>query len=146
MAIQFELFERKSRRTMTVPTIGVQTRGTMSLNAPAFNMLLETAPAGTFKRPEQTHGKQTAKSGDGSDALVEFLYDKASKVIGIRLASEKSLNSYPVRRQPQSESYLVTAKAFLKYYEIPTDTMRRFQARLYDGKVVGFSLVEDELK
>jgi hypothetical protein len=120
----------------------------MSLNAAAFNLLVGTSD-GSGKRtnaPPKRSGKQTAKTGDGAEALIEFLYDKTEQVVGLRLASPTSLNSYPVRRQPESESYLVTAKAFLAYHGIGTDKLRRFVARLYEGKIVGFSLKEDELK
>lgn len=151
--MQFELFERKSRATSTVPTIGVQTRGTMSMNAAAFDLLTGSATARSAPRkPKQPSvtpprsGKQTAKSDDGADATIEFLYDKANKVVGIRLAAPESLNSYPVRKQPQAESYLVTAKAFLAFHGIATDTLRRYVARMYDGGVLGFSMAEDEIK
>jgi len=77
---------------------------------------------------------------------VEFLYEKSEKIVGIRLASGSGLNSYPVRRQKGAESYLVTAKAFLAYHAIPLDQLRRYSARLYDNNILGFSLVEDEIK
>ena len=148
--MQFELFERKSRPTSTVPTIGVQTRGTMSINAAAFDLLVSTAGGkrSTKQQPQITSkrsGKQTAKAADGADALVEFMFDKKEQMVGIRLAPPNSLNSYPVRKQPQAESYLVTAKAFLTYYGIPTDKMRRYTARLIDGTVLAFSLKEDAI-
>jgi hypothetical protein len=148
--MQFELFERKSRPTSTVPMIGVQTRGTMSINAAAFELLASTKGKGAARaikeRATKRLGKQTAKVGDGADALVEFLYDRTQQVVGLRLATPESLNSYPVRRQPQSESYLVTAKAFLTFHKIPMDKLRRYTARLYEGNVLGFSLRDDELK
>jgi hypothetical protein len=152
--MKFEVFERKSRPTVTIPVVGVQTRGTMSLNAPAFNLLASTAKSAkpspkqspkTDVRQEGRRKKQTAKVGD-ADALVEFLYDRESRVVGLRLASPNSLNSYPVRRQPVAESYLVTAKAFLVYHQIPTDKLRRYTAHLFEGGVLGFSLVSDEMK
>lgn len=146
----FELFERKSRPSVTTPIVGVQTRGTMSLNAAAFELLANTGKAQAFelsdKPPLKVKGKQTAKAKDGADAMVEFLYDKEERIVGIRLASAVSMNAYPVRRQPQAESYLVTAKAFLAYHGIATDKMRRYSARLYDGTLLGFSLKDDEIK
>ena len=147
--MSFEVFERKSRPTSTVPTVGLQTRGTMSLNAAAFELLTMEKP----KRPDRSPvkpGKQKAKAGkrplEEYEALVEFLFDKERAIVGLRVAQPTGLNSYPVRRQPQSESYLVTAKAFLTYHGIQTDQLRRYTARLYDGEILGFSLKEDELK
>lgn len=145
----FEVFERKSRPTSTVPTIGLQTRGTMSINAPAFDLLAST---GRGKAKAQRHdgprrsGKQTAKAKNGADALVEFLYDPTRQIVGLRLASDASLNAYPVRKQPHAESYLVTAKAFLTFHKVPTDKLRRYVARVYEGEVLGFSLRDDEVK
>ena len=144
--MQFEVFERKSCPTVTVPIIGLQTRGTMSMNAVAFAMLISTnANKLSSVHKPMSSGKQTAKSADGSDAIVEFLYAKDEQVVGIRLASPESMHAYPVRRQPKSASYLVTAKAFLGYHEVPVDKMRRYQAHLFDGGVLGFSLKEDEV-
>ena len=145
--LQFELFERKSRPTSTVPTIGVQTRGTMSINAAAFDLLVKTGTRSSKHpvAPSKRSGKQTAKASDGADAMIEFMYDKKEQVVGLRLAPPDSMNSYPVRKQPQAESYLVTAKAFLTYYEIPTDKMRRYKASLIEGSVLAFSLKEDAL-
>ena len=77
--------------------------------------------------------------------MVEFLYAKDEQIVGMRLASPESVHAYPVRRQPKSESYLVTAKAFLGYHEVPVDKLHRYKAQLLDGGVLGFSLKEDEV-
>lgn len=144
--MQFELFERKARPSNVSPMVGIQTRGTMSMNAAAFELLASThKPSINELLQAKRVGKQTAKTADGADALIEFLFAKNEQVIGIRLASPQSVHAYPLRRQPKSESYLVTAKAFLGYHGIMPDKLRRFRAHLFEGGVLGFSLKEDEV-
>jgi hypothetical protein len=140
--MQFQLFERKSRPTTTVPVIALQTRGTMSLNSVAFEMLMSTKTAATAPPAPAKAGKQTAKTPDGADALIEFLYAKDEQAIGIRLAADGSMNAYPIRKQQNSETYLVTAKAFLGYHGIQFPELRRFRPRLHEGMLV-FTLKED---
>jgi hypothetical protein len=132
----------------------------MSLNAAAFSLLAGTkglTPPQTSLRAHQqaakaaddgskSRRKQTAKVGPDADAMLEFLYDKDLSIVGMRLAPPNSLNSYPVRQQKHAESYLVTAKAFLTFHNIPTEKMRRFEARIYEGGILGFSLKDDEMK
>lgn len=140
--MQFELFERKARPTTTVPVIGVQARGTMSLNAVAFEMLMSTArTADESHTSAKPSGKQTAKTPDGADAMVEFLYAKADGVVGIRLAAENSMNAYPVRKQHGAETYIVTAKAFLGFHQIMSADLRRYVPKVQDGMLI-FSLKE----
>lgn len=146
----FEVFERKARPVNNMPVIGVQTRGTMSLNAVAFTLLMSTAtPADAAAAVDGASGskpgKQTAKTPEGADALVEFLYDKEEQIVGIRLARPDSMNAYPVRKQPGAETYIVTAKAFLRYHNIEFPELRRYVPKLY-GDVLGFSLKDAQYK
>jgi hypothetical protein len=138
----FELFERKLGRTSTTPTIGLQKKGTLSLNAAAFALLTGTQ---TGKSIKNTPAPSTKKSASGKLPVlyVEFLFDRARQIFGMRVASADGRNSYPIRKQPGSESYIVAGKAFLEHHDVKLGTLRRFTPRVYEGNVVGFSLSEE---
>jgi hypothetical protein len=139
----FEVFDRKSHPASLVPTMAIQTRGTMSMNAAALQLLMETANAFKGKRSIIKEPDSHAKAKkDRTVALVEFLYDPDKRIIGIRLAPNDSQNAYPIRRQAGADSYLVTARSFLGHHKITTDKVRRFIARIYEGTIVGFPLNE----
>ena len=100
------------------------------MNASAFRLIYETRPKGQ------------------NDVFVEFMFDADNKVVGMRAVSPGvSGNAYQVRKQPSSESYLISGRGFLKYYNIPIDSVRRYKARILNNeKFVGFSLISDEIK
>ena len=121
----FEVFRRKSRPTVKDPIIGMQSRGTFSLNAAAYKLV----------------------RGDREDdeLHVELLYDADEQVIGIRGVDPGAPNSYVIRKQKGAESYLMTGVGFLNYYGIPfTGKARHYIAREFDGGIVGFSLEKDK--
>jgi len=123
----FEVFRRRSRPVSGQPTIGLQNRGTLSLNAAAFKLLADMV--------QPTDAK----------IFVQFLYDPEKRVIGLRPVPPETSDSYPVRKQPASESYLLTGRGFLSYYGLDTTGIRRYRARVFEGGVVGFSLIDDEI-
>lgn len=116
----FEVFSRKSAGRLKEPTMTIQKRGNLSLNSAAAHLLAD--------EPDQLQ--------------VELLFDKDRRIVGLRKARE-SPNPYVIRRQVNSESYLVAGRAFTEYYDIDTTTARRYKARLYDGDILGFCLDDD---
>src|SRR5215210_2631623 len=90
----FEEFDRKSTPIITTPLITIQKRGTFSANRAAFEALGE--PEG-----------------------IKLLYDKNQNVIGIRPADLEERNSYAMRKQPASDSYLFSGTAFANHNGIP---------------------------
>jgi len=87
----FQEYKRGSRRGPTTePRISITRTGVFSINRAAFEML------------------------DGP-AFVTLLYDQRGRAIAFRKATKSDPNAYPVRKQRNSASYLVSGKAFLQY-------------------------------
>jgi hypothetical protein len=113
----FEVFNRKSAGRSPDPSVTIQKRGTFSLNSAAARAL----------------------SGDDkefSKLPIEILYDREEKAIGLRRAENGSPNVYFLRKQPSSESYILSGQAFTVHYKIDTTISRRFRARMEDGILV----------
>ena len=66
----------------------------------------------------------------GEPEAVEFLYDRAERVIGLRGVSPQVPHAYAVRPQATSSSVLVSGRAFTRHYGIPVDVARRYPARI----------------
>ena len=121
----FEVFKRRARPFVSDPVVGIQSRGTISLNAAAYNLL---------------------KGGcDVEELYAELLFDLEKKIVGIRAVEKGAPNSYIVRKQKHAESYLITAKAFVSYYGIELREARHYSLKNFGDGIVGFSL-ENDLK
>lgn len=127
--MRFERFERRSRPSTTEPIMAIQKRGTFSLNAAAYAML---------EREEVPRDK------DGR-LHAELLFSPEDRVVGLR-AAEPGGATYPVRKQPNSESYLMTGRAFTVYYEIDTQETQQYAVRELEDGIIGFSLDEDKIE
>jgi hypothetical protein len=127
--MEFERFDRRSRPTSTDPIMAIQKRGTFSLNAAAYAML-EKAGA-----PRDNNGRLHA----------EILYSPTEKVVGLR-ATAPGVATYPVRKQPKSESYLMTGRAFTVYYGIDTRKTQQYAVRDLGDGIIGFSLESDRVE
>jgi hypothetical protein len=121
--LAFEVFNKKAAGRLKKPTITVQKRGTLSMNAAAAAFL--------------------AGGEAPNELLVELLYDRERKVIGLRRTETENVNTYKVRKQPKSDSYLVAGKAFTQYYEIPTGEARRYLAKEFEDGILGAELAGD---
>jgi len=99
------------------PMLTLQRRGLISLNLAAFKAL-------------------------GEPSAVALLYDAAEGIIALRKVSRAYQNGYPVRKQPNSRSYLVGATGFTSYHKIDTDVPRRYMGRRYDDQLLGFVVAE----
>lgn len=116
----FEVFERHSVPVSRVPMITVQRKGTLSLNAAAFEAL---------ESPE----------------AVQLLYDPVERVIGFRKIDPSDPTAYRIRRQPNARSYVVAGQAFTQHYGINTDVARRYAAKMFD-KVLGVDLKGESIE
>jgi len=74
----------------TEPTITITRGGLFSINRAAYDML---------ERPD----------------YVALLYDRRNRAIAFKKAGKDDDNAYPVRKQGNSASYLVSGKAFLQF-------------------------------
>jgi len=124
----FEEFRRRSRPITGQPVVGIQNRGTISFNGAAYNLMA------AIKSPVDSH------------LSMKFLYDPDRKLIAFRPVAPETPDSYPIRKQPASESYLATGRGFFSYYGISTsEGVKRYRLRTLEGGLAGFSLVDDEI-
>jgi len=113
----FVEFSRQFSHSRDDPMFTLQRRGLISLNHAAFKAL-------------------------GEPASVALLYDADEGIIALRKVTRSYANGYQVRKQQNSQSYLVAATAFTTFNKIPTEAPRRFEAHEYGEQTWGFALSE----
>jgi hypothetical protein len=94
-----------------MPRVALQTRGNISLNQAAYKAL-------------------------GEPVAVLLMFDKTSNAVGLQPASLDAKHVYPIRKQPNSKSYMIGAVAFCKHYEIDVSHTRAFSPQVEDGVLV----------
>lgn len=106
----FERFSRSMLPLHTAPCVTIQKRGSMSLNRSAFEAL-------------------------GAPGSVELLYDRDAAIIGLRPVTTHAENAYHVRGAARADGgpWLISAMAFVKFYDIDTSVTRRWAATVEDG-------------
>jgi len=73
----------------------------------------------------------------GSPEAVLLMYDSKSRVIGLKPTDASVRHAYPVRKQENSQSYLVCGAAFVKYYNLSiNDAFSFFDPVIEDGVLV----------
>ena len=107
---KFEVFTRRMTPSSNAPSVTIQKRGTISLNKASFDAL-------------------------GKPDAIELLYDRTARIVGLRPAEPGTPQAYPLRPGAGvgHGPYVVSAIAFTKFYEIPTDKSLRWQAQLVEG-------------
>jgi len=106
----FELFEKKRTPPSKEAFVTMLKTGVISMNAFAYELV-------------------------GRPKYFEFLYDTAAKIVGLRPLEEQSQFAYPVRelKSASGGTFSVSAKAFMLYYGIPTETSIRRSATVEGG-------------
>ena len=101
---------KRSSPVATEPVVTIQKGGTISLNAPAFAALRD---------PE----------------AVELLYDRTAQIVGLRAVDPGAAQAYPVRavQSKNATSYVLSGRAFVKFYGIAAEKARRWRGTLEDG-------------
>ena len=122
----FQIYERRSRPSVTDPVMAIQSRGMLSFNSAAFELIRDHRP-------------------DDEETWGELLYDPDEDIVAVRAVKPGSGNSYPIRKQKLANSYLMTAKGFLAYHKIPIGQVRHYRIHEFGDGIVGFSRGEDEL-
>jgi len=101
----FDVFDRSSAPSPSVPTLTIQRRGMLSLNRGSYEAL-------------------------GKPAAVELLFNRERRAIGIRPADPATPRAYAVRSQGaaggSSNTYLVPGRSFTTHYGIDTTVARRY--------------------
>jgi UPF0288 family protein (methanogenesis marker protein 3) len=116
----FETFSRKSAGKSTDPFVTIQRRGTFSINSAAAKMLSGGQP---FEK-----------------LPIELLFDREEKAVGLRKAPTDSPDVYYMRKQPSSDSYILSGQAFTQFYKIDTSISRRYRVRLTEEGILTFRL------
>ncbi|HEY2202134.1 MAG TPA: hypothetical protein VGH56_09600 [Solirubrobacteraceae bacterium] len=109
----FETFKRQRVAPSKDATLTIQRRGAMSLNRAAFEALDEAE-------------------------VVELLWDRDERLIGLRKAEPGTPHAYTVRpagRDPTS-TWVFSGSAFTRYYGIATEVPRRYTCRLEDAMLI----------
>lgn len=107
----FEVFNKKLAPLTKGPSVTIQKRGLISINRAAFAML-------------------------GEPSAVELLFDRESRVIGLRAIDETAAHAYPLRPQSNKQGtgpLILAGTAFTQYYEIDTAVSKRWVPTLVDG-------------
>lgn len=114
----FEVFEKGSAPTTSVPTVTIQKRGLFSLNDAAYKLL-------------------------GEPDYVAFLYDADEQLIALKPTAETDLNGYPARRQSpagrgkkSSGPVLLAGSMFTRFIDMDTSEARRWTPELRDGMLI----------
>lgn len=104
----FEVFTRGQPPPGMRPTISMHRSGRVALNAAAYAIL---------GRPE----------------TVELLFDREVRRMGIRRASGNATTAYRLDKSPGAQTYVLSGRAFARYYGIEVGHSWRRDAEFADG-------------
>lgn len=105
--MSFEVFDKRSAPMKGAPSVTVQRRGIVSINAPAHKLINRAQ-------------------------VVELLFDPARRVMALRPA-DPSPRTYELRSPSKSGQTMLSATAFTQAYEIDTSVSRRYEPFEEDG-------------
>lgn len=97
----FEVFDKRSAPMKGAPSVTVQRRGIVSINAAARKLI------------NNAH-------------VVELLFDPARRVMALRPANP-SPQTYELRSPSRSGQTMLSATAFMQAYDIDTSVSRRYE-------------------
>ena len=109
-------FTEKRAQITATPYVTLQKRGGWSWNQASFDL----ADRPTF---------------------VELLYEPTRRMVGFRPVEKETPNAYPVRKNNNSQTWLIAGEAFSRRHKIPHDVARRFTGEKV-GNVLAIRLDE----
>lgn len=109
--LKFEVFEETPRRS------GDKPRATLSKSG---NIIFNKKFRDAFW--ENLEGFQ-----------VVFKYDRTNQIIGLQTTCNTLHNSYPIREISDGKGLAISARAFLKHYEIPFEKSRSYDVVYSEG-------------
>lgn len=107
----WELFTGRAKQVVKHQMVSVQTRGNIAFNKLSYEAL-------------------------GEPEALELLFNPKINSFALRRGDPTLHTSYPVRKQPKSISYIVSAQAFCNQYGIPIDRTRRYIGEFENGMLV----------
>jgi hypothetical protein len=105
---EFEVFTRRSTPIIKDHYIAIHKRGTISLNRSAVEAL-------------------------GEPHAVQLLFNRTKRIVAFRPTDPKTESAYPLRRQNNSNSWLIAGQAFLNFYDIEHNITRRYRGEFRDN-------------
>jgi hypothetical protein len=107
---QFDRFSRDLVALKRDPLVTIQKRGTISLNRSAYVLV-------------------------GSPSAVELLYDTQNQIVGLRQSDPRGRDAKQVRSPTGKDlgPFVISAMAYIRFYDIRIDGSRRWSAYLDDG-------------
>ncbi len=102
---------------------------------------ITAAPYVTLQKRGGYTWNQAAFELAGKPTFVELLYEPTQRMVGFRPVAEETPNTYPVRKNNNSQTWLIAGEAFARRHKIPHDTARRFTA-VKVGAVLAIQLDE----
>lgn len=97
----FEVFDKRNAPLKKAPSLTIQKRGIIAMNSAAHAMI-------------------------GNVEIVDLLFDKERRVMAIRPA-EMSPHAYALRVNKRSGQAILSAAAFVKFYNIDATVSRRYE-------------------
>jgi len=119
--MSFETFKRQRVPLNRGPAITFQRRGTVSLNSAAYQAL-------------------------GEPETVELLFDRERKLMALNKVPSDTTHAYPVRPFGKGNTFLVSGKAFMKFYGIEIGPARRWVGKPEPDGLLVVDLNEDPLE
>jgi hypothetical protein len=107
----FEAFKRQRLKPGAEPLVTIQKKGVLSLNRAAYVAL------------------------DNPEA-VELLYDRETRLIGLRKIDSSVDHAYAIRSFGKGGTWLVSGTAFTNFYDIDTSVPTRRTGRIEDGILI----------
>jgi hypothetical protein len=117
----FETFKRQRVPIGGQPAVTFQRRGTVSLNRAAYDAL-------------------------GEPTTVELLFDRERKLMALNKVATDTAHAYPVRPFGKGNTFLVSGKAFMKFYGIEIGPARRWIGKPEPDGLLVVDLNEDPLE
>jgi hypothetical protein len=108
---EYEVFTRRSTPIVKDHYVAIQKRGTISLNRSAVEAI-------------------------GEPKAVQLLFNRAKYTMAFRPTDPTTDSAYPLRRQQNSNSWLVAGQAFLNFYDIDHSETLRYKGELHDNILV----------
>ena len=113
----WELYSTQGRNATSEPVVSLHRTGSLALNKAAYEAL-------------------------GQPKAVQLLFDREEQIAGLRPVEPGAPDSYVVRKQDRSSTYLVAGKTFTTYYKIDIGATRRYNAQMYYD-VLGVDLKDE---
>lgn len=108
----WEKFTITGGRGVYEKRVSLSSRGVFTLNQPTFDEM-------------------------GEPDVIEFLFDRELRLIGLMPSTEDVAHAYTVRKQKANKSYLIGARAFCYHYKIQVEQTIRFNdIKFEDGVLI----------